>query len=108
MSVNKKFFFVSLGCPKNLVDSEVMLGVLQKANYTVTTAPEEAGIIVVNTCGFIEESKKESIDQIFEMAQFKETGACHTLVVAGCLVQRYAKDLQREIPEVDLFIGTNE
>ncbi|RME50082.1 MAG: 30S ribosomal protein S12 methylthiotransferase RimO [Deltaproteobacteria bacterium] len=97
---------ISLGCPKNLVDSEVMLGTLSRERFEITTDPQEAGIIVVNTCGFIESAKEESIEAILEAARHKETGKAEYLVVAGCLVQRYAAELAREIPEVDLFIGT--
>ena len=85
-----------------------MLGVLTQAGYRITQKAAEAGIIVINTCGFIEDSKKESIDQILDMAVHKETGVCHTLAVAGCLVQRYSQELKKEIPEIDLFVGTNE
>jgi ribosomal protein S12 methylthiotransferase len=107
-STEKAVHVVSLGCPKNLVDSEVMLGSLAKANYHVADHAQDAGVIIVNTCGFIDASKKESIEAILEMSHLKTRGACHTLVVTGCLVQRYAQELLREIPEVDLFIGTNE
>jgi len=105
---NKNVHFVSLGCPKNLVDSEVMLGVLAKANYKIVTEPDPAGVIVINTCGFIEAAQKESIDTILELTEYKSTGSCHTLVVTGCMVQRYSQQLQEGLPEVDLFIGTGE
>ena len=101
-------YFVSLGCPKNLVDSQVMLGVLEKDRYTVTQNPESAEVIIVNTCSFIEASKKESIDTILEMADYKETGKCKVLVASGCLSQRYSKDLETKLPEVDMFIGTGQ
>lgn len=101
-------YFVSLGCPKNLVDSQVMLGILEKDRYTISPTPEEAEVIIVNTCSFIEASKEESIDTILEMAQLKESGKCKVLVASGCLPQRYSKDLEREMPEVDLFIGTGQ
>src|SRR5207253_9077735 len=95
-----KVGFVSLGCPKNLVDSEVMLGTLARQGYSITAQKEDADVIVVNTCGFIDSAKKESIDTILEMAQLKQ-GNCKKLVVAGCLAERYRADIQREIPEID-------
>lgn len=101
-------YFVSLGCPKNLVDSQVMLGALKGADYAVVKEPEGADVIVVNTCSFIEAAKEESIETILEMAQHKNSGRCKTLVVSGCLPQRHAKDLEKEIPEIDLLIGTGE
>ncbi len=100
--------FVSLGCPKNRVDTEVMLGHTTGAGHTLVAAPEEAEVIVVNTCGFIGEAKQESIDAILEMARHKEAGTCKRLVVAGCLSQRYPRELADEMPEVDHFIGTDE
>jgi ribosomal protein S12 methylthiotransferase len=104
----KKVGFVSLGCPKNLVDSEVMMGQLKEAGYEITNNADEAETLVVNTCGFIESAKKESIDAILEATQMKEAGAAKRVVVAGCLVERYRDDLIKELPEVDAFIGTNE
>lgn len=98
---------VSLGCPKNRVDTEVMLGLLIKAGYTVSGDPEDADIIIVNTCGFIEDAKQESIDTILEMAAYKQNGRCSRLLVTGCLSERYADELSRELPEVDGFIGVN-
>ena len=100
--------FVSLGCPKNRVDTEVMLGHTTGAGHRIVGAPEEAEVIVVNTCGFIGEAKQESVDAILEMARHKEAGTCKRLVVAGCLSQRYPKELAAEMPEVDCFIGTDE
>ena len=100
--------FVSLGCPKNRVDTEVMLGHTTDAGYRIVAQPGEADVIVVNTCGFIGEAKQESIDAILEMAKFKAAGTCRRLVVAGCLSQRYPKELADEMPEVDHFIGTDE
>jgi len=107
---NKNIGILSLGCPRNLVDSEVMLGILESAGYTVVTNPAEAEVLIVNTCGFIEDAKKESIDSILEMAQYKESprGVCKKLVVAGCLPQRYKSELSRLLPEVDLFVGAGE
>jgi ribosomal protein S12 methylthiotransferase len=100
--------FVSLGCPKNLVDSQVMLGLLQKDRYTITQTAKDAEVIIVNTCSFIQASKEESIETILDMAELKETGRCKVLVASGCLPQRYSKQLEREMPEVDLFIGTGQ
>ena len=94
---------VSLGCPKNRVDSEVILGRLAGDGYETVGSAEEADVIVVNTCGFIEAAKEESVDAILEMVEFKEKGSCQKLVVAGCLSQRYAPQLAKEIPEVDHF-----
>lgn len=110
MSEQKKspVYFVSLGCPKNLVDSQVMLGLLEKDRYTITQNQDDAEVIIVNTCSFIEAAKEESIDTILEMAQLKETAKLKVLVASGCLAQRYAKNLEQEMPEVDLFIGTGQ
>jgi ribosomal protein S12 methylthiotransferase len=101
-------YFVSLGCPKNLVDSQVMLGLLEKDRYTISQTPENADVIIVNTCSFIQASKEESIETILEMAQRKEDGNCKVLVASGCMPQRYSKQLETEMPEVDLFIGTGQ
>src|SRR6185436_13927394 len=94
----KKVHIVSLGCPKNLVDSEIMLGQMMKDGYTVTDDASEAETIVVNTCGFIETAKQESIDKILEMSGHKQTGKAKTVVVAGCLTQRYKDDLVEGLP----------
>jgi ribosomal protein S12 methylthiotransferase len=99
---------ISLGCPKNLVDSEVMLGMLARQGYELTPQAEQAEVIIVNTCAFIEPAKRESIDTILEMAEYKKSGAARKLVVAGCLVERYRQEILKEIPEVDFVIGTNE
>jgi len=99
---------VSLGCPKNLVDSEVMLGTLAQRGYELTPHPDQADIIIVNTCSFIAPAKQESIDTILEMAEYKKTGVARKLVVAGCLVERYRQEILKQIPEVDFVIGTNE
>ena len=103
-----KVGMVSLGCPKNLVDSEVMLGTLVSQGFELTPRPEEADIIIVNTCAFIEPAKQESINTILEMAEYKKFGAAKKLVVAGCLVERYRNEIRQQIPEVDYVIGTNE
>ena len=104
----KKIGFVSLGCPKNLVDSEVMMGLVARQGYELTADRDAADVLVVNTCGFIDAAKKESIDTILEMAELKSAGNCERLVVTGCLVERYRDDLQREIPEIDAVLGVNE
>lgn len=108
MKDHKKVGFVSLGCPKNLVDSEVMLGILSRHDYKITNEHNDAEVIIINTCGFIESAKKESIDTILELAKLKETGSLKLLVVSGCLPQRYQEELTKELPEVDLWIGTGE
>jgi ribosomal protein S12 methylthiotransferase len=100
--------FVSLGCVKNRVDTEVMLGVATGGGWRIVDEPEEAEVIVVNTCGFIGEAKKESIDTIFELAEYKKVGACKKLVVSGCLAQRYAGQLSEQMPEVDHFLGSSD
>ena len=102
---NKKIGLVSLGCPKNLVDSEVMLGLLKKDGFTLTNNEREANIIIVNTCGFIDDAKQESINAILEMAELKREN-CELLIVTGCLAERYNKEILEEIPEVDAVIGT--
>lgn len=99
---------MSLGCPKNLVDSEIMAGTLLKDGYQIATTPEQAGTLVVNTCGFIDDAKKESIDKILELAEIKKKNPDKKLVVTGCLVQRYKDDLVKDLPEVDYFIGSGE
>jgi ribosomal protein S12 methylthiotransferase len=104
----KKVHFISLGCPKNLVDSEIMAGTLMKDGYSVVAEAEEADTVVVNTCGFIEDSKKESIQRILDMAALKEQGKVKKIVVAGCLTQRYKTDLVDGLPEADLFVGSGE
>ena len=99
---------VSLGCNKNRVDTETALGFLQEAGYLFTHDPQQADILLVNTCGFIDAAKEESIDTILEMAGYKETGRCRLLVVTGCLAQRYGEELLKEIPEIDLLLGVNQ
>jgi len=102
-----KLGLISLGCPKNLVDSEVMLGIIEKYKIDITNKPDEAEIIIVNTCGFIESAKQESVDTILSMASYKTEGCCKYLIVTGCLAQRYAQELFQEMPEVDAIVGTN-
>ncbi|MGC2873011.1 30S ribosomal protein S12 methylthiotransferase RimO [Ihubacter sp. mB4P-1] len=101
-----KIYIETLGCPKNFNDSQVAAGILEEHQYQITDSPEEADVIMVNTCGFINDAKTESIERIFDMAAYKENGK--KLVVSGCLSQRYAAELEKEMPEVDLFIGVNE
>ena len=103
---NKNVHIVSLGCARNLVDSEVMAGLLNKDGYSLTGQADEADLIIVNTCGFIKEAKQESIDTILEVAQFKEKGRCQKLVISGCLAERYPGELKESMPEVDLVMGT--
>src|ERR671924_267020 len=103
-----KVGFISLGCPKNLVDSEVMMGQLVAKGHELTPHPDQADVLVVNTCSFIDPAKKESIDTILELAEYKKSGRARKLIVAGCLVERYRGDIRKELPEVDALIGTNE
>lgn len=105
---NKKVHFISLGCPKNLVDSEIMAGTLMKDGYKVVGEADEADTVIVNTCGFIEDSKKESIQRILDMSELKQDGKIKKVVVAGCLTQRYKDDLVEGLPEADLFVGSGE
>jgi ribosomal protein S12 methylthiotransferase len=108
MHIREKVFLISLGCSKNLVDSEHMLGLLKSKDFDLTSTIEEAGIAVINTCGFIQAAVDETIETIFEMAALKNQGKLNKIVVAGCFVQRYGYKLQREIPEVDGWVGTGE
>ena len=103
-----KIGFVSLGCPKNLVDTEVMMGQLTQAGHELTPHPSDADVIVVNTCSFIDPAKQESVDTILEMAEYKKTGRAQKLIVAGCLVERYRGEIQKSLPDVDALVGTNE
>ena len=104
----KKVHFVSLGCPKNLVDSEIMAGTLMQDGYEVVSDAEGADTVIVNTCGFIDDSKKESIEKVLEMSELKDKGSIQRLVVAGCLTQRYKNELVEGLPEADLFVGSGE
>src|SRR5512135_30738 len=99
----QRIYFVSLGCPKNQVDTELMLGQVQAAGHALVDAPDDADVIVVNTCAFIDAAKEESVDTILEMAGYKKK-----LVVTGCLAQRYADDLQKDIPEIDHILGSSD
>ena len=103
-----KVGFMSLGCPKNLVDSEVMLGHMRLKGFTITADPAEAEVLVVNTCGFIESAKKESIEAILQAAAFKQSGSCKKLLVAGCMVERYRDQLLADMPEIDACLGTRD
>lgn len=104
----KRIGMISLGCPKNLVDSEVMMGVLRRHGFELTPDAGDADIVVINTCGFIDAAKQESVDTILEMAELKNSGGLEKLIVAGCLVERYRKELQQEIPEIDAVLGTSQ
>lgn len=108
MNKTPKVGFVSLGCPKNLVDSEVMMGILTQGGYELTPHANEADVLVVNTCSFIEPAQKESVDTILEMAEHKKFGAAKKLIVAGCLVERFRQQILEQIPEVDAVVGTGE
>ena len=103
-----KIGLISLGCPKNLVDSEVMLGLAHDAGHELTADASKADVLVVNTCAFIDSAKQESIDAILEMAQHKKDGACRRLIVTGCLAERYREELKIEIPEIDAVLGTGD
>lgn len=104
----KSLFFTSLGCSKNLVDSQVMLGHLKLDGFTIAQQPEDAEVIIVNTCSFVEAAKRESIDTVLDLAEFKIDGRCQALVMSGCMAQRYHGELESEMPEIDMFIGTGE
>lgn len=106
--MKEKIYLESLGCSKNLVDSEVIAGCLRKSGYTFTTSKEEAAIIIVNTCAFIKDATQEAIDTILKLATLKKEGTCRKLVVAGCLPQRYGKQLIKKLKDVDLFVGVGE
>src|SRR3954470_8405273 len=103
-----KVGLISLGCPKNLVDSEVMLGLAEQAGHELTQDAADADVLVVNTCAFIDAAKQESVDAILEMAQHKKDGACQRLIVTGCLAERYRDQLRTEMPEIDAVLGTGE
>src|SRR6187200_3413318 len=103
-----KIGMISLGCPKNLVDSEVMLGLAQEHGHQLTRDAADADVLVVNTCAFIDKAKQESIDAILEMAEHKKSGACRKLIVTGCMAERYRDELKAEIPEIDVVLGTGE
>src|SRR4030088_3821127 len=103
-----KVGLVSLGCPKNLVDSEVMLGLAREAGHELTRDAASADVLVVNTCAFIDSAKQESIDAILELAEYKKNGTCQRLIVTGCLAERYREELRSEIPEIDAVLGTGE
>lgn len=104
----KSLYFTSLGCSKNLVDSQVMLGHLKLDGFKIAQQPEDAEVIIVNTCSFVEAAKMESIETVLDLATYKEDGKCQALVMSGCMAQRYANELEDEMPEIDMFIGTGE
>jgi ribosomal protein S12 methylthiotransferase len=106
--MEKTVYMVNLGCPKNLVDGEVMLGLLAREGYSITLDPEQAAVLMVNTCSFINEAKEESIDTILDLAGYKEQSPTKQLIVTGCLAQRYGQELRGSLPEVDVFVGTGE
>ena len=106
--MHKHFKIVTLGCPKNEVDSEQMKGLLSKAGFSAVDQAADAEIIIVNSCGFIESAKQESIDTILELARLKKEGQCQLLVMAGCMVQKYSAELKEALPEVDIFVGTGD
>lgn len=106
--MEKTVYMVNLGCPKNLVDGEVMLGLLAREGYAISLNPEQAGVLMVNTCSFINEAKEESIEAILDLARYKEQAASKKLIVTGCLSQRYGQELRESLPEVDVFVGTGE
>lgn len=108
MIIKVKVGFVSLGCSKNLIDTEMFIGIFKKEKFEIVNSPEEADIIVINTCGFIGSAKEEAINTILEMAEYKENGNCQFLIVTGCLVKRYKKELEKALPEVDLFLSVDE
>src|SRR5437763_12345263 len=103
-----KIGLISLGCPKNLVDSEVMLGLSQQAGHELTPDAADADVLIVNTCAFIDSAKQESIDTILEMARHKTEGNCKRLIVTGCMAERYREELKKEIPEIDAVLGTGQ
>src|SRR3982751_1936491 len=107
MDASPTLYLLSLGCPKNRVDSEVMLGTLLDEGYELVDEAKDAEVVLINSCAFIGEAKQESIDAILEHALLKETGRCQAMVVGGCPTPRYAYGLQREMPEVDYFVGTS-
>lgn len=104
----RKVYIETLGCPKNMIDSEMMLGILSKHTYGIAEYPDEAQVVIINTCGFIESAKEESVMTITEFLDYKINGQCEIFIVAGCLVERYADELKAELPEVDIFIGTTK
>src|SRR6187397_1205327 len=101
-----KVGMISLGCPKNLVDSEVMLGLAQQAGHELTREADQADVLIVNTCAFIDKAKQESVDAILEMAEHKKQGRCRRLIVTGCMAERYREELREQIPEIDALLGT--
>ena len=107
MAKNNTISIVSLGCAKNQVDAEIMLGLLKDAGFDITENKDEADVIIVNTCGFIESAKTEAIEAILEAAEYKHSANCKAVIAAGCLTQRYAEDVIQQMPEVDAVLGIN-
>ena len=103
-----KIGMVSLGCPKNQTDAEIMLGILADKGHIPVADPAEAEVIIVNTCGFIDPAKQESIDAVLEMAEYKESGNCRLLIMTGCLAERYHEEVKKELPEVDAIVGAGD
>ena len=106
--MTKNIYLLSLGCAKNLVDSEILIGGLKQSNFLITEIPEDADTIIINTCGFLDQAREESIDSIIEAAELKKTGRLQQLIVMGCLSERYPGQLKKELPEVDKFFGVND
>lgn len=104
----KQIYLLSLGCAKNLVDSEILIGGLKQSNFLMTSKPDDADTIIINTCGFLEQAREESIDSIVEAVDLKKTGKLQQLIVMGCLSERYPGQLKKELPEVDRFFGVND
>ena len=103
-----KIYLMSLGCDKNRVDGEVMIGTLRLAGYDVVNNPEEAAAIIINTCGFIRDAVQESLDMVFELAEYKKSGECRALIIVGCMAERYKSEIKEKIPEADAFVGVGE
>ena len=106
--LTKNIYLLSLGCAKNLVDSEILIGGLKQSNFLITEIPEDADTIIINTCGFLDQAREESIDSIVEAAELKKNGKLQQLIVMGCLSERYPGQLNKELPEVDRFFGVND
>ena len=103
-----KISFVSLGCDKNLIDSEIMLGLIDEKGYIITPNDSEADVIIINSCGFILDANQEAIDKVLEMADYKANGNCKALIVTGCMAQRYKDEIFESLPEVDAVVGTGD
>ncbi|MCK4904190.1 MAG: 30S ribosomal protein S12 methylthiotransferase RimO, partial [Candidatus Marinimicrobia bacterium] len=106
--MTKNIYLLSLGCAKNLVDSEILIGGLKQSKFLITSNPEKADTIIINTCGFLDQAREESIDSIVQATELKKTGKLQQLIVMGCLSERYFEQLKKELPEVDRFFGVND